>query len=121
MNLKWKRKKHQIPIFQILCKLIFNSIREKIGIKEKLNVEFSFNSLNEKYIDDLCKTICKSDLEKEYEIFYTIEISGNNVNRKCSKEEKKNRYSDIIPYEYNRVLTSNGYINASWINVCNIL
>lgn len=64
----------------------------------------------------------KERIEEEYKAIQTF---SDNLEKSCVASianEKLNRYSNISPFDYNRVVLSddefeNDYINASYINV----
>lgn len=83
------------------------------------NSFFPLNSLEEKNIKSLRELVAlngkKSD--SEFEVLQQIDYSEVTAERKVDSTDY-DRYSDIVPYKYNRVkLLSSKYINASWIHV----
>ncbi|XP_068715435.1 receptor-type tyrosine-protein phosphatase N2-like isoform X2 [Montipora foliosa] len=85
------------------------------------NMDISTGHVVLSYMEDHLKN--KDRLNKEWEALKTYEAEPNSTETgKLEKNVKKNRYSDVLPYDHNRVLlketasaSGTDYINASYI------
>jgi hypothetical protein len=75
--------------------------------------------------ENIHETLILTDKEKMLDEFYAIENFSHDVTNTCNASKMNgslNRYSNIFPFDYNRVVLDddeheNEYINASYINV----
>ena len=82
-------------------------------IIEKTKIKIQPNKKIKELRDD-------QSIQNEYSILQNITDYDENHIKKLSKDSKKNRYTDIRTYEYNKVpLESKEYINASFIDIPN--
>lgn len=85
------------------------------------NMDISTGHVVLSYMEDHLNN--KDRLNKEWEALKTYEAEPNSTETgKLEKNMRKNRYSDVLPYDFNRVLlketasaTGTDYINASYI------